>query len=236
MTKVLDIDYYSDVLCVWAYISQARLNELQIRFGEQLRIRYRFTETFASVHNKVHRGWADRGGMNAYADHVTSMGKTWEHVAIGEQTWRSNPPTSSASAHLFIKAAQLLAEDGKLCPSEKSAKIDNVACTPLEEFMWQLRLAFFRDAEDISSRPVQDKIAKEVGFDVEAIHGKIDSGLAIAAIFEDLQDARAAHVPGSPSFLFNSGRQVLYGNVGYKIIEANIAELLESNTYDEDWC
>jgi hypothetical protein len=34
------------------------------------------------------------------------------------------------------------------------------------------------------------------------------------------------HIEGRPSFVLNEGRQKLYGNVGLRIIEENIQELL----------
>jgi hypothetical protein len=36
--------------------------------------------------------------------------------------------------------------------------------------------------------------------------------------------------------LFNEGRQRLTGNVGYRIIEANIRELLEGAPGQLSWC
>ena len=36
--------------------------------------------------------------------------------------------------------------------------------------------------------------------------------------------------------LINEGRQKLYGNVGYRVIEANIEELLTDNTDRASWC
>jgi hypothetical protein len=44
-------------------------------------------------------------------------------------------------------------------------------------------------------------------------------------------------VKGSPTMILNQGRQKLFGNVGYRIIEANIQELLrEPNPDQASWC
>ena len=44
-------------------------------------------------------------------------------------------------------------------------------------------------------------------------------------------------IEGSPTFVLNEGRQKLYGNVGYRVIEANIRELLRTPTAGEmSWC
>jgi len=36
--------------------------------------------------------------------------------------------------------------------------------------------------------------------------------------------------------LFNEGRQVLTGNVGYRVIEANVRELLRVPVDQSSWC
>jgi len=40
----------------------------------------------------------------------------------------------------------------------------------------------------------------------------------------------------SPTLIFNEGRQRLNGNVGYRVIEANIRELLHNPTEEQSWC
>ena len=62
-------------------------------------------------------------------------------------------------------------------------------------------------------------------------------GRAHAALAADYQDAAAMGVQGSPTFILNGGRQKLYGNVGYRILEANIQELLRTPNADQaNWC
>ena len=53
----------------------------------------------------------------------------------------------------------------------------------------------------------------------------------------DYQDADKMRIEGSPSFVLNEGRQKLYGDVGFRIIEANIQELLRAPAGDQaSWC
>jgi hypothetical protein len=53
----------------------------------------------------------------------------------------------------------------------------------------------------------------------------------------DYQVAEKMRIEGSPSFVLNEGRQKLYGNVGFHLIEANIQELLRTPRADEaSWC
>ncbi len=55
---------------------------------------------------------------------------------------------------------------------------------------------------------------------------RIDDGSAYAALTDDYQERERLGVSGSPTFVLNEGRQRLYGNVGYRVIEANVQELL----------
>ena len=53
----------------------------------------------------------------------------------------------------------------------------------------------------------------------------------------DLKLAESLGVKGSPTFVMNEGRQVLFGNVGYKLIEANVEELFREQSGDAaSWC
>jgi len=52
----------------------------------------------------------------------------------------------------------------------------------------------------------------------------------------DLRSAHELGVKGSPTWVLNEGRQVLYGNVGYRILSANIEELLKNPGSEASWC
>ena len=38
MPPSLTVSYFSDVLCVWAYAAQIKLDELRRQFGDQVRV------------------------------------------------------------------------------------------------------------------------------------------------------------------------------------------------------
>ena len=65
----------------------------------------------------------------------------------------------------------------------------------------------------------------------------IESGEAHAALHIDFEAKDRYHVPGSPTLVLNEGRQRLYGNVGYRVIEANVHELLrDPRSGEASWC
>jgi predicted DsbA family dithiol-disulfide isomerase len=101
---------------------------------------------------------------------------------------------------------------------------------------WAVREAFFRDGADISRQDVLFGIAGELGLPLADIERILRSGAAHAALAEDIELARTHGIQASPTLLFNEGRQRLTGNVGYRIIEANIRELLDSDPNQLSWC
>jgi predicted DsbA family dithiol-disulfide isomerase len=103
--------------------------------------------------------------------------------------------------------------------------------------MWAFRSAFFMDCRDISRWDIQCDIAGGLGADIGPIEERIHSGTAFAALAADYQDADKMRIEGSPSLVLNEGRQKLYGNVGFRVIEANVQGLIHApGPEDASWC
>ncbi|WP_250658634.1 DsbA family oxidoreductase [Alkalimarinus coralli] len=234
MTKPVLVSHFSDVLCVWAYVAQIRLDELREQFGEDVVIKHHFIPLFGCTENRIGDGWKDRGGFDGFSDHVLHVCEEFPHVQVNRDVWKNCRPKSSASTHCFIKAVQLLEEEGVVsCKPEQSLN----GRTLVEEFVWQVRLAFFRDAQDISNYDVLTTIAKSLGLSLTAINERLKRGEAIAALCRDAELKELYRIEGSPTYYLNEGRQKLYGNVGYRILEANILELMQNETGDlASWC
>lgn len=225
-TTVVSIDHFSDVLCVWAYCAQIRVDELRAAFGDAVAIRYRFIPVFGSTARKIGEGWANRGGFPAYAAHVRGVVQRFPHVTIHPDTWERVRPASAAAPHLFLAAVRLLegtptsARDGML---ERAARA--------------VRGAFFAEARDVATRAVQLELAEALGLPRAPLESALDDGRALAAACEDLEAQTAQKIEGSPTLVFNEGRQKLYGNVGYRVIQANVEELLRvPDAPSASWC
>ena len=77
----------------------------------------------------------------------------------------------------------------------------------------------------------------ELGIPRRDIQPFLDDGRALAGLYEDSELQHENKIEGSPTFVINEGRQKLYGDVGYKITEANIHELLSEPNQDQaSWC
>ncbi len=223
MAKVT-LDYFTDVLCIWAYVAQIRLDELHQQFEQDIQVNQHFITLFGNTEKRIGEGWKTKGGFDGFHQHVMQVAEQFPHLTINPQVWTSCRPISSANSHLYLKAIQLLV-------AEK--KVDTLDFTKM---IWHIRSAFFNDAKDISDIKVLRELAQELALPVSAIQDKIDSGAAIAALCSDMEMRDQFKLEGSPSYLLNNGRQKLYGNVGYRILEANVEELLERPEGIASWC
>ncbi|MDX1497568.1 MAG: DsbA family protein [Salinisphaeraceae bacterium] len=221
----IQITHFSDLLCVWAYVSQARVDELKSEFADKVEFQYRYFPVFGDTLGKFAQQWSDRGGIEGYARHVKEVAEQFGHVPMHPDVWVAHTPRSSLPAHLHLNAVQILESEGQ-AP-------ENAA----EDLAWRLRQAFFADNANIAETDVIRDLAGELGIDAAAIKHCIRSGAAHAGMAQDMQQARDLNVRSSPTFIFNEDRQRLTGNVGYRIIEANVRELLtEPSGQNQSWC
>lgn len=224
--KPIRIFYFSDVLCIWAYITQTRLNELKATFQDQIEIEPHFVPVFGNACEKLEAQWRDRGGLQGYSNHIQEVVKKFEHITLHPDVWTKVTPSSSTSCHLFLQAIQLLEAKG-LVERDQQA---------FQTATWAFREAFFTQLVNISDRKVQFEIAEDLGLPITAIQAQIDSGEAYAQLSKDFDLIKEHSVVVSPTLIFNAGRQRLNGNVGYRVIEANVRELLHNPPGEESWC
>ena len=223
--ETVPVVYFSDVLCVWAYIAELRVDAIKTAFAGQVRFDNRFCSVFGDTARKIATSWGAADGYARFNAHLRHSAEKFPEVRVHQQIWLTVRPASSMAAHLFLKAAHLAEAAGR-CPAGSADAMTLAA-----------RKAFFEEARDIAQRGVLHDIARDAGADVAAIEPLIDDGRAFAALASDYQDADAMRIQGSPSFVLNEGRQKLYGNVGFRIIEANIQELLRTPHPDQaSWC
>lgn len=220
MNKTLIIDYYTDILCVWAWIAQRRIDELNTQLGNKIEFSYHYMDIFGDVPKKIAIQWEHRGGYTGFSEHVQSSAATFEDAHINSKIWTEVRPNTSANAHLILKAIELTYDE------KKSADV-----------ALMLRSKFFIDAQNIGNLDVLFELVTAHGLDRDIIDSTIRDGSAIAALMGDYQKAKQQNIKGSPSYVMDGGRQVLYGNVGYRVILTNIQELLKHPDEDEaSWC
>lgn len=223
------VQHFSDVLCVWAYASHIRLEEMAKRFEGRVQISMHFCPVFPDAVRKIETTWRDRGGFAAYGDHVQGVGAQFDHISVHRDVWHRTRPRSSGAAHMFLKAVELVETEAGAPKTLRDSAYYKAT--------WEIRKAFFEQARDVSERQVQDQIARGLGLDTGQIDAKIQSGAAMAALEADYKLCEVDKISGSPTIRMNAGRQILYGNVGFHLIEANLTELLRAPNKDEaSWC
>ena len=228
--SVVEVTYFSDFLCVWAYVSQARIDAIKEKFGDAVRIEHRFCSVFGDTARKINSTWKDKGEYEGFNLHLREVAERFPHIKVHPEIWLKTRPLTSASTHLFVKAVQQWSCEFRATGSQPAPYI-------LDSVMWAFRCAFFRDCRDISRWDIQCEIAEALGVDIGAIEERIHSGVAFARLAADYQDADKMRIEGSPSFVLNEGRQKLYGNVGFHLMEANIQELIRApRTGEASWC
>lgn len=232
MQASLTVSYFSDVLCVWVYTTQIKRDELQRQFGAQICVEYRFLQLLWDDAARKETGWGDKSGAAGYSRQVQKMAVRFDQIDIHPEIWTPSVSPTSVSCHLFFKAIQLLEKQGEAsaAPEERFG-----GKSAFEEAVWRCRLCFFRDLQNIADRKVQEAMASEMGLPLAATYRQIDSGAAHAALCADFDAKERQQVEGSPTFVLNEGRQKLYGNVGYRIVEASIRELLAGSGDRVSW-
>ena len=225
MSRREEVLCFTDVLCGYCYVGDARFEQLKRDFGERIRIDYHFVSVFGDVATRIQKtgkSAADYGAM------VLRAAQAFDHVPVHPEIFAKDTPSSCVPAHLYLRAVKLIEDEAESMTAD--------APSAFETLMWALREAFFRDARDISARAVLDDIADAHGVDTTEVARVIDSGRAFAALHHDAQLQREHAVTVTPTLVFNQGRQRLNGNVGYRVIEANISELLSDRPAAMSWC
>ena len=168
--RTIEITYFSDVLCILAYVAQARIDAVKEKFGDTVQIKHHFCSVFGDTARKIPSSWGKQDGYEKFNVHLRK-------VADRFPPFRSSPP---------VMAVDTPSDFGK-CVSFLESKFTMVLHSPV--WLPTIRLL------------------------------------------------KKMRIEGSPSFVLNEGRQKLYGNVGFRLMEANIQELLRQPRSDEaSWC
>lgn len=219
MSSPLVIDYYSDILCVWAWIAQRRIDELNKQLGDKIEFKYHYLDVFGDAQTKIPTQWHDRGGYNGFAAHVVDSASVYEDAPINADIWSTVRPKTSANSHLVLKAIE-----------------QTYSYQHSTDLALRFRQAFFVEAKDISDIEVLFALIEDAGLDSMQVNKAILDGRAMAGLMANYQQAKALSLKGSPSYIIDNGRQTLYGNVGYRVLLANIEEQLKKPESEASWC
>jgi predicted DsbA family dithiol-disulfide isomerase len=216
---VVKVEYYSDVLCIWAWIAQRRLEELRQHFGNKIELEIHYVNVFGNTQSQIGEKWASRGGFEGFGQHVIDAASPFSDAPVVDSIWQTVRPLSSTPAHTVLKAVEI-----------------SHSAEAAENFAYLLRERFFTVPIDIGQLETLLDLADNEGLNTGLINATLNSGSAIAEVMRDYQMAQSQGIKGSPSWVLDGGRQILYGNVGYRVLRANAAELLNEPPEEASWC
>jgi predicted DsbA family dithiol-disulfide isomerase len=78
----VEITYFSDVLCVWAYVSQVRVDAIKSKFGNDIDVKYRLCSVFGNTVQKISSSWKDQGGYEGFNAHLREVAGKYPRVAV----------------------------------------------------------------------------------------------------------------------------------------------------------
>lgn len=222
MSRRLKFSYWSDPLCIWALVAQQRLDLVLGELGEHVRVDYRIVPVFGSVPWRFAHGPWSKEGVDGRVLATRKIAEQGGRTDVSGECWRRAMPSSSWAPAAAIKAVFALEErrGEEVGPRYQSA----------------LRERFFVGEANIALRSVQLEIAEELGLPRAPIERSLDDGSALAAVCEDHAEKERLRLQGSPTYVFDGGRAMLYGNFGYGILRTTVEELLRGAEHGGSAC
>lgn len=227
-TSPLEVVYFSDLLCVWAYAGQVRVDELRAQMGGKIRLLDRFLNVYGDVPNRIQKHAGDATDPAAtYAARMRAVAARFDHTEMSERCFTDVCPQSSNQAHLVLCAVRGMVADGQHGDAEALPKL-----------IRKIRLAFFEEALDVGQLDVLFELLEAEGVARGSVEKRLADGTAMAALSGDLLEKDSLSITGSPTYVLDGGRQKLFGNVGYRVVAANVQELLEADAHRSgaSWC
>lgn len=208
----LTFSYWSDPLCIWALVAQQKLDHVLAELGEQVRVDYRIVPVFGSVSWRFAQGPWSKDGVEGRVLATRKIAEQGGRSDVSGECWRRAMPASSWAPAMAIKAVFAL-DEGR--GEEVGPMYQRV-----------LRERFFVTEANIALRAVQLEVAEELRLPRAPIEARLDDGCALAAVCEDHAEKERLRIQGSPTYVFDGGRAMLYGNFDYGILRCTVEELV----------
>ena len=210
----IHFEYWSDPLCIWAFVSQGRLDRLLEAKRACLSPQYRVVVVFGSVPWRFRDGNWKKAGPQGRARTTREVAARFGFDEVDGSVWLTDPPASSWAAGAAIEAVRL---------AEHADETEAGNCAA---YQVALRRTMFVDNRNVARRTVQLEVAEGMGLPRESIERRLDDGTALAQLAEDQRRKDEQNIHGSPTYVFDEGRAVLYGNFAEGILHSAVDELV----------
>lgn len=207
-------EYWSDPLCVWAFVAQDKLDRILAEVGGSLEVRYHIVPVFGSIPWRFREGpWADKG-IAGRVEATARVAREHGHPEVTGRCWAEDCPASSWGPGAAAKAVFALEE------------AEDVKAGTGAEYLGRMRERFFVDGRNVARREVQLELAEQLSIAPDALAARLDDGSALALLWEDERRKQELKIQGSPTYVFDGGRAKLYGNFSFGILQATVQELV----------
>lgn len=199
-SAVLEIEYYTDPLCIWSWAFEPQWRRLRFEFDRAVSWRYRAGGMMPDLHR--------------YSDPIndagspTQMGSHWYRVRdqsgmpIDERIWAEDPPTSSYPASIAVKAAEAC-----------GFRIG-------ERYARRLREAVALERRNIARTDVLVALAAEVGIDPDDFRRTLADPAVVEAFRDDVKEARYRDIGRFPALILRPRRGSAALLVGWRPYDA----------------
>ncbi|MGZ3450857.1 MAG: DsbA family oxidoreductase [Polyangiales bacterium] len=214
MPHRLKFGYWSDPLCIWALVAQPKLDRVLAELGEKVFVEHRIVPVFGSVTWRFTEGpWAKEGVEGRIAA-TRKIAEKAGRTDVSGECWSKAMPASSWAPAAAVKAVFAL---------ERENAVEHGSGA---EYQRVLRERFFVSERNTALRSVQLEVAEELKLPREAIASRLDDGSGLARVWEDHLEKERLKIQGSPTYVFDGGRAMLYGNFEYGILRSTVEELV----------
>lgn len=210
----LSFSYWSDPLCIWAFVAQDRLERVLAELGERLQVDYRVVVVFGSVPWRFHGGPWTASGPAGRRRATRAIAAQHGHPEVSGAFLEGDCPATSWAPAAAIKAVCELERLGLAAEGSGARYLD------------ALRRRLFVDNLNIARRSVQLELCEAHDLPRVEVERRLDDGSALARVWEDQAEKDRLRLQGSPTYVFDAGRAMLYGNVAYGVLHATLDELL----------
>lgn len=211
----IEFEYWSDPLCIWAYVAQPKLEAVLERHGQHLAPRYRVVPVFGSIPQRFATGSWSEAGPAGRAEATQRVARQHQHENVDGSCWLHDCPASSWSAGAALALVHRMAEDGTTSRAQA------------ERYQWRMRERFFVENQNVARRSVQLELAEETDVSRVELERRLDDGTGLSALWEDHARREKLGLRGSPTFVFDGGRAMLYGNFSEAVLNATVEELVK---------
>lgn len=208
----LAFSYWSDPLCIWALVAQPKLERILDELGRRVRVDYRIVPVFGSLPRRFADGPWSKDGVEGRVAVTRRIAEQAGRSDVSGECWRRAKPDTSWAPAAAIKAVFGL-DDGL---GEEAGPV----------YQRGLRERFFVAEQNIALRRIQLELAEEMRLPLASIEARLDDGSALRAVWEDHDEKERLRIQGSPTYVFDGGRAMLYGNFDYGILHATVEELI----------